>query len=331
MKKYIVLLLVAYFFSGCAKKVGISYLVPAKADRASKTKKVSVLGAKNDRIGLATKLESALASKVVQKKPYFTVVSRSDRDKIIKEQKFQYSGLVDENAVVAIGDMIGAQAMITASIDDASASQSSYYETRVRCIDKKCKKLQEYNVSCIKVKYNLSTNIKMTDVQRGDIIYADTFTNSSEHSKCSDSSRAIPSKSSELSSLADVIVNRFVSDISPSVATLSVEILDDPEVDYNDRQEELLKYGIEYIQMGRIKKAETLIGELVDTTEGRCYVANYNLGVIKELQGEYNSALELYTQADKLLLKPNKSINIALNRIKLAISNREQAQKQINK
>lgn len=46
----------------------------------------------------------------------FTVVDRSDIDKILAEQDFQMSGLVDDNAFVSIGKFFGANVVVTGSI-----------------------------------------------------------------------------------------------------------------------------------------------------------------------------------------------------------------------
>jgi len=46
----------------------------------------------------------------------FTVVDRSDIDKVLNEQNFQMSGYVDDNAFVSIGKFIGATVVITGNI-----------------------------------------------------------------------------------------------------------------------------------------------------------------------------------------------------------------------
>jgi hypothetical protein len=46
----------------------------------------------------------------------YTVVDRSDIDKVLGEQNFQMSGYVDDDAFVSIGKFIGATAVITGSI-----------------------------------------------------------------------------------------------------------------------------------------------------------------------------------------------------------------------
>jgi hypothetical protein len=46
----------------------------------------------------------------------FTVLDRSDIDKVLAEQDFQKSGLVDDHAYVSIGKFIGATVVITGEI-----------------------------------------------------------------------------------------------------------------------------------------------------------------------------------------------------------------------
>ena len=40
-------------------------------------------------------------------------------------------------------------------------------------------------------------------------------------------------------------------------------------------------------QNGRYPKAEELLSELLNTTNDGCFVASYNLGLVKELMGKY--------------------------------------------
>jgi hypothetical protein len=49
----------------------------------------------------------------------YTIVDRSNIDSVLKEQNFQMSGYVDDDAMVSIGKFIGAQVVITGTISGA--------------------------------------------------------------------------------------------------------------------------------------------------------------------------------------------------------------------
>lgn len=328
--KYLLVCSLIFLLSGCSQKVAISYLAPAKIDRATKNKKISVMPFKYDELGVASKLEAMMSTKVINGKPYFTLVSRDEKNKIIEEQKFQYSGLVNSESAVELGELIGAEAIITGEVNDASLRYDYFYEKRTKCVDDDCNKKYEYRVRCTRGVYNLSFSIKMIDIQKGDIIYADSFNDNSSYSYCSDRNGGLPSKQQEIDKLSTGLLQNFISSISPSFTSYSVELLDDPEIDYTDEQEDLLEYGLEYIELGQYKKAEELLSKLLTGTNDKCYVAAYNLGVIKELQSKYTHAQQLYRLADSLVLEPNELVAYAVIRVDGMIQNKERLTMQLN-
>jgi hypothetical protein len=53
----------------------------------------------------------------------FTVIERRDVENILIEQKFQMSGLVDDDAFVSIGKFLGATVVISGSVDGAGSQK----------------------------------------------------------------------------------------------------------------------------------------------------------------------------------------------------------------
>ena len=334
MKKIISFLAVvgiSIFMSGCAQKVTIKALEPAEVDRAAQTKKVSIAPFKNDTIGLSTKIEANLARHRLDNKKYFTIVSRSDFDKIIREQKIQNSGLIDESTAVEVGNLIGAEAIISGNVGKITSNDTRFYEERTRCADKKCKTLVRYKVSCTKRVIGLSAEIRMVDVVRGDIIYADTMSKTSTYKHCKDDSSVLPSREIAAQSMASTMANSFTFKLTPYYRSFSVVLLEDPDLDYNDRQEQLLEVSLEYIKQGRYDKAERFLFDLIDSTQQQSYVAFYNLGVIKEAEGNYKDAKEYYEAADNLMIEPVEEISSAYIRINNLIAKRDRAYSQITR
>lgn len=330
MKKILFAFVALLFFTSCTQKVNITTFEPALIDRASKTKKLSVMDFENDSVGFASLLESSLSQKKVYDEPYFTVISRNELKKILDEQKLQYSGLIDKKTTVKIGNLIGVQAIITGNVIDASFNKNRYYATRYRCIDKKCKEMREYLIGCVKGTYNLNISIKMSDVEFGDIIYANTFNKTSTYSHCIDEGGGLPNFGSVMNDFSNEISDEFISKISPTKRVMSIELLDNPEIDYNEKQEKLLEYSLQYIENSRVDKAEQLLSELLTSTNDKCFVAAYNLGVLKETKGEYSLAKQLYDLADSLVVEPNETIDNAVIRINNQLQNRQIVNQQIS-
>ena len=332
MKKTILLLtttLFIFLMVGCAQKVNVRALEPAEIDRAAATKKIAVANFSNDRVGLSGKIEAKLARFKIDNKSYFTIVSRNDFNRIVEEQKIQNSGLVDQETVVDIGNLIGAQAIISGNVGKATAQDSYFYVRRSRCADKKCKNLIYYKVRCKKRIVGLSAELRMVDISQGDIIYADTMNRSKTYTHCADDSRAIPSREMVAQDLAESIANNFIYKLTPHYRNFRVVLLEEGDLDYSDEQEKLLEVSLTYIEQGRLDKAEQFLIQLIDSTDSQSYVAFYNLGVVKEAGGNYLEAKEYYENADNLMVEPVEEINAAVIRISSLIEKRQRTQSQL--
>jgi len=320
-----------FFFSACSKTITMKALEPAEVDRVAYTKKITVTHFKNDKVGLSNKVEANLASFSIDNKNYFTMVSRNDFDKIVQEQRIQNSGLVDVETATEIGHLIGAQAIISGNVASPTAQDSHFYEDRVRCKDLKCKELVFYNVRCTKRVVGLSAEVRITDVTRGDIIFADTLNKNATFKHCVDDSKALPSKEMAAQRLATTIAREFTYKLTPHYRHFDVTLLDSPDLDYSSKQEELLKVSLEYIEQERYSKAENLLKRLVDSTGSQSYVPFYDLGVLSEAKGKYKEAQEYYNYADNLMVQPVKEINDAVKRIERLILKRKKTREQINR
>lgn len=317
--------------TGCTKSIQIKMLEPAEIDRAASTKRIAVSEFKDDSIGLAGKIESRIAQQRVDGTLFFTTISRDQIDRIVQEQQLQNSGVVKDDQVVEVGEILGAQAFITGEVSSTSLRDNRFFEERFECADRKCKEMRKYLVPCQRREISLGASIKMTDVSRGDIIYAQSYAETRRWKSCRDDARTLPSKATGLEQLANEVASQFVAKLTPHYRTRSVELLDDPDIKYSDRQEKTLELGLEYLEAGRLDKAEKLLGTLLDSTDSRSYVAAYNLGVVKEAQGDYAEASRLYRLADDLQLEPVEAINRAVVRIRQVMQKHEQAQLQLAK
>lgn len=325
----IVLFTIALFLGGCSRNAKVSALQPAEVDRAAHTKRIAITPFKDDTVGVAGKIESALSATKIDGKRYFTVISRGDIDHIMREQKLQHSGLLDEDKSVELGALLGAQALISGHISAASSSDTHYRASRTKCRDNKCKESYEYTVPCIKRKFILAAQIKMVDIQKGDIIFGDTLQNSTTHRHCSDDERTLPSRADALEQLSGTISQHFVYKLTPHYITYEVTLLEDPDIDYTSEEEKLLENALIYIEHQRYDKAEKLLSRLLEESNDRSYVAAYDLGVVKEITGRLDEAQQLYSLADELTIEPIEAIDTAMLRIRRSIADHDRAQRQI--
>ncbi len=322
---------VLFFITGCAQKVQVRALEPAEIDRVAYTKKIAVVNFTNDRVGLSSKIEANLASFRLDDKNYFTIISRNDFDRIIQEQQIQNSGLAEDGAAVSAGELMGAQAIISGNVSAPTAQDTHFTETRAKCADKKCSTFTYYKVSCKNRAVGLSAEVRIVDVEKGDVIFADRLARDAVYKHCSDYSSALPSTEMASQKLASSMADEFTARLSPHYKTFEVTLLEKPDLDYNDEQEKLLEVSLLYIEQARYDKAEEMLGQLIETTDSQSYVAFYNLGVVKEAQGQYTEAKEYYETADKLMVEPVDAINAAVVRIDSLIAKQERLKLQLQR
>ena len=141
----------------------------------------------------------------------------------------------------------------------------------------------------------------------------------------------MPSKESVAQNLASSIASSFTYKLTPQYRYFSIELLDDPDLDYTDEQEDLLENALTYMEHKRYDKASQLLSELVGSTDQQSYVAFYNLGVVKETQGDYTKAKLYYEKADTLTTEPVTAVNNAYNRINRVIEEQRITAEQLNR
>ncbi len=347
VKVSLVVLAASVLATGCAQKVRIKALNPAEVGAMASKKKVAVSEFKNDKIGLSGKIEAQIAKQKLDKKRYFTVVSRKDMNKIIAEQKLQSSEMMDEATAAKIGKVIGAQAIISGEVASANAESGSYQEDREKCLqyykDGGCAKYRYYKVTCKTTQASVSANINIVDVENGTVIYGDTITKDYSADSCKNgntslglltfqgSPKQILSKSQALNMLAGSIANEFVYKLTPNYIYFNVALLDTIELDSaTDAQNKKFETALVYIKAARYDKAKKLLSSLMDEFDGKSYVVAYVDGVVYEATGNFNKAKEIYTIADDDTVEPVPEINSAMKRIDSLIAKREEAKKQMN-
>jgi len=128
------------------------------------------------------------------------------------------------------------------------------------------------------------------------------------------------------------IAKEFVALISPSYRYVSLELIDDEDIDYTKSQKRMLKNALKLIELKDLTTANMLLEKLVSSTQSKSATALYDLGVTYEYLGKLNQALKVYKKAKMITLMNdmNKNIIQAVNRIKKAIKNKAIASKQID-
>ena len=323
---------VALLMSGCAQKVRIKALQPAEVGAMAAKKKVAISNFKNDKHGLSGKIEAQIAKHQLDRKRYFTVVSRKDLNKIVAEQKLQSSELMDEATATKVGKLIGAQAVINGEIASSSATTGRYTEAREKCLKytkEGCVRYKHYRVTCNTIQAEVSANINIVDVETGSIIYGDMI--NKEYNADSCKRGRVLSKGQAINRLTTAIASQFVYKLTPNYVYFNVALIDKIELDnVTEKQEKTFENALAYIKAGRMDKSEKLLQGLLDDVNGKSYVVAYAFGVVNEARGKFDEAKKIYTMADDLTVEPVDEINMAITRIDKLIAKREEAKQQMN-
>jgi len=350
IKLIILLSTVVLLFTSCSKQIRIRAINPAEVSEMAFKKKIAVSRFAHDRIGFSGKVEAEIAKQKINNKRYFTLLSRRDMSKILKEQKLQSSELMDEKTSARVGKLIGAQAIISGEVASANAESSSYYEDREKCIkytkdsdgNYQCARHRYYRVKCDTTQASVGVNVNIVDVETGVVIYGDTINRDYSADSCKDSrtdfglisyqgtSVRILSKGQALNYLASSIAKSFVYKLTPNYIYFNVKLLDSLDLDSTSKENDTLDASLKYIEMGRYKKAKKLLENLMDSFDGKSYVVAYDYGVVHEAMGDFQTAKELYSLADDLILEPVDELNAALTRIERIIEKNREASRQIN-
>jgi len=332
-KQVIIVFLGLVILSGCAKKVKVSGLKPALIDLEAKN--IAVLAFEYDKgIGLKGRIEANFSKVQFAGKPYFNVVDRKNTQQILQEHKLQYSGLLNEEQSVEIGELLGAEVLISGETAALTQNDQRHKETHRKCRKKRCKNSDDYSyykVWCDTRQIDYVVNIRAINVTLGSVPFSDSSAYSYASQHCTDDEIVMLTKWQVAAASADKLAKQFVAKFVPAYQTHEVTLLDDEDIDYTKREEELLDNSLLFIEQSRLDKAEKLLMDLLISTQHKSYVPAYNLGVVKEAQGELRKAATYYHLADSLQIKPVKEINQAVNRIGISILKRDQARKQLRK
>ena len=340
-KIFIGFFIIVLMLSGCATKIKVNMLQPAQYHEASLTKTIAVLpfGGPEGR-AFTAEIEGVLAGIGIDDKPYFTLVDHTSLDKTINEMQLSPSGMVDQEAAVKIGKLVGAQGIYTGVVIRNSYDDSPYYENRSTCVqyeqkrDKDgnlyrgtCISWRQYNAKCIRRVANFAVSPKLVDVATGKIIYSRDLSASANSSGCDDA-RPAQGGNELLEKTKEAVKKDFRHDIAPYYVTKEISLMDSKEGIESAEARDKLKRGLEYADKGRMDSACALWRE-ARSSAPNSYALLYNLGVCAESRGDYDAASVLYKEAAQRLGKANEDITLALDRMETAIKDRARLKEQL--
>lgn len=340
MKISTILFLIFVVFYGCAgpTKINVSVTMKPRNEEVLALKRLAVLPY-SGRYGkeFASKVEAMIANhKDSTGKPYYNLVERSEVNRIIDEMKFSSSYLVNQDTAVQIEKLLGAKGILTGSINSMLVQDNPYQEKRVQCgqyqnnyikgpygpiVIPICIRWDPYYVNCKERTATMSVSTKIIDVETGSIVYSSDYSDAEKSSACSDSGYAVKSNAELEFIVQNRILNNIKMDILPYKVFMSIVLKDEDDNIKDKNARDKFLAGLEFAKSNRLDRSCELWKDAYDL-EKNSVSLTYNLGVCAEVFGDLNLAQEYYKKADKMLLKPDKTINDALIRISNLLKNK---------
>jgi len=218
----------------------------------------------------------------------YTVIERNQINEILKEQRLGLSGVIDESTAARVGAILGLDAIILGNIkyEQKEDNTTSSYVTLDGTTKTKYCKIR---------KVTSNASMKIVEVSTAEIIGVETAAAESEDKKCDDERSKIANYNQLVNNVISQTSKQFVDYFSPSYKLVRFEMEKIKIKDLKKQADEAAKH----LENGNLRQAFPL---LVAIYEADSYnpKAAYNAGIIHEMTGLYDDAVNYYQIASQL-------------------------------
>lgn len=336
---------------GCAApivKVNVSVLEPAKSAAATRLRRVAVMQFEaKGRVDITGEIETMLAGIVVDDRRFFEVVERRQLTALLAELKLGERRLLDDSTVSRLGKMLGANGVYMGKVTRAAWSDQRSNERRTICAQRERKRDKKGNIyeggcvrwrdtvaKCTTRTANFEFLPKLVSIETGTIVYsrghAGEMTSKSCREPGTGASAPIVAGEQLLQDAKLFALESFRRDIAPMESARAIDVLGPGDSISSPLMKERFGNALAFANERRLDRACEIWREMA-LTERISPELFYNLGVCAEAAGDLDAALNLYSQADRLLAKPNDSINAALSRVQSDKASRARLKTQLKR
>lgn len=292
----------AMTLSGCvAPKAQVAVSVPANTD-ISHARRLAVLpfdgpGAKE----LQSAVETALINARNGGQPYFTVVSREQLNRVLREQDLGTSVRFDERTAAAIGKLVGAEALVTGIVSAFDTSDRRFSQQWTVYSAGGDKDGRKVTASCLEREGRVVATIKIIEVESAMMIAAKPLTAVGSSEDCAErrSGLKITDKNVMLNGLSHQVAAGLMAEVTPRRLYQAMELRDEDDGGGGKEVSERLKRGILYAENGSWEMAREEWEDAVRLNPNSA-AAHYNLGVAHEAHGKLEKARNSYRTAARL-------------------------------
>jgi curli biogenesis system outer membrane secretion channel CsgG len=242
---------------------------------------------------------------------FYKVIERENLQTVISEHQLTISGLTQQDASQQIGQLLGADAIITGDISDYSFKGHGEWVKVKRYNSKEKKNYFEKQFKAFR-KARIEVTIKIINVKTGQIAVSRTYSKESQKNvrkkTRTGAINALPSGKKMLSDLRNIIVRVFVNEIAPHTVYKQERLLTGKD----PRMKDALKFALGGLWENAIPIWKEIGQTGVFKDKKACF---YNLSVAYQALSDYNQALQFIEEAlrygsDSLLIKKKSELRI---------------------
>jgi tetratricopeptide (TPR) repeat protein len=225
----------------------------------------------------------------------FGVVERSRLQQVLNEQQLGQSGAINEAQAAQVGKLLGIDAIITGNL---SVSAEDRWVKEDRGDEKKGTKHQ---VDCNKRIANVSATIRIIKVETGQVIGSKQSNHKEEKKKCKGEYGDLPTPEAQVDECLKAISEALADYFAPHFELQKFDFAklegDDYKRFHETAKNALERYDIDtaYLQYAAVAEQDPYN-----------HAAQFNLGVLYDVVGDYKHAQEKMTMAAKLKSKEDK-------------------------
>ena len=320
-------------------RIKTTILMPAKSTAAAKVRRIAVLpfdGPWYSGVtqGLSARVEALLASIRVNDEKYFVVVDRQNLDRILREQEISLSAAADPKTAVRIGKVTGVEALLTGTVVEAAVRDEYYTRKTQKCAssNKKgvCTRYYEVSHRCTERTAILTFIPKLVDVTTGHLLFSESLGKKLSDSACPTLGDTLWSKEQMIAHLTDATLDELSRWLAPYPMKVRLRLKGaDKMVKKIDEVKAKFKIAVKFAGNKRLDRACELWAECHEITRDDSIAVLFNMGVCREIAGDFQGARDFYVQADKACVEPDSTVSNALKRIQERLSSQEQLDQQM--
>jgi len=219
----------------------------------------------------------------------YQIIERTQLEKVLKEQKLNMSGLLDESQAVSVGKLLGVEVIIMGNTSYSSKDENNTVEYK----DSKTK-ATKYSY-CTERTVTAEARMKIVSVSTGVVLGTyDTKAKTSDD-KCDEARNGLEKADILADNCLKTIANSLVNYFSPYFVYRKYNF----EKIKTDSFKEKSKQAIECIDNNEIDKAFSIYKAIYDADNYNAKAA-YNLGLLYEIVGNYSQAADYFSIATEI-------------------------------